>query len=134
MSTSNDVPFTQWAKINQNERFTATLPFSGYRRHLYEDEPNAIYLDSDPSEEAIGGALLKSLNASRFIHPREGDGFFNADRIIAADKRWHAEFMTRFGYKTLQQAYSECENYAARCRPKGSSEERSRAKKASKTK
>jgi CRISPR-associated protein Csc2 len=35
----------------------------------------------------------------------------------------------------LQQAYSECENYAARCRPpKGSSDEKNKTKKAAKTK
>jgi CRISPR-associated protein Csc2 len=37
--------------------------------------------------------------------------------------------------QVLQQAYSECENYAARCRPsKGSSDEKNKAKKAAKTK
>ncbi len=37
--------------------------------------------------------------------------------------------------QVLQQAYSECENYAVRCRPpRGSSDEKNKAKKATKTK
>ncbi|HYU72616.1 MAG TPA: type I-D CRISPR-associated protein Cas7/Csc2 [Ktedonobacteraceae bacterium] len=36
--------------------------------------------------------------------------------------------------QVLQQAYSECENYAARCRPKKSSDEGGKAKKTAKTK
>ena len=105
MNQNNDVPFTQWAVINQTEKFTVTLQLSGYRRHLYEDQTHPIYLDPNPTEETLGSALLESLNISRFVDPwKEGD-FFSADRIVASDKAWHAEFMKRFRYKTLREAY-----------------------------
>jgi CDI immunity protein len=31
--------------------------------------------------------------------------FFKADRIVAANKRWDADFMTRFRYRSLRQAH-----------------------------
>jgi hypothetical protein len=100
------LPFTQWAITNQTEKATIVCALSGYRRHVFEDEPRSTYLGPDPTEEDLGRALLESLNTSRFVDPRifEPD-FDDWRRIVAADKRWHEDFMKHVGYKTLRQAY-----------------------------
>src|SRR3984957_19093354 len=105
MNNADDVPFRQWAIINQTDRATVVSPLSGYRRHLFEDDPLAIYLEPNPTEDELGLAVLESLNISRFVDPRIDGTFFKADRIVAADKRWHADFMRRFRYRSLRLAY-----------------------------
>lgn len=105
MSSSNDVPFTQWATIDATEKGVTVTPLSGYRRYLNEDVPYIIYLEPDTTDAALGQAVLEALDKSRFIHPHTDRGFFQMDRIIAADKRWHADFMKRYRYKTKRDAY-----------------------------
>jgi hypothetical protein len=99
-------PFTQWAMINVTDRFTGITPLSGYGRTLPEDKVFTIYLPPAPTEDALGQAVLKTLKKSRFIRPWDDrSNFFEMDRILAADKRWHEDFMTRYGYKTKRAAY-----------------------------
>jgi hypothetical protein len=105
MNSTNDVPFRQWALINQTERTTVVTPLSGYRRRMFEDDPQTTYLEPNPAEDELGRVVLESLNISRFVDPRTDDAFFEADRIVAANKRWHADFMTRFRYRSLRKAY-----------------------------
>jgi hypothetical protein len=105
MNTSTDVPFTQWAALNAAERFISVTPLSGYRRHLPEDENHTIYLEPDAADAPLGLAVLETLNRSRFIHPHSDRAFFQMDRILAADKRWHEDFMKRYRYKTKRDAY-----------------------------
>jgi hypothetical protein len=106
MSASNDVPpLTQWATVHKNDKFVAIEPLSGYWQALPEDEGRVLYLESDAMEEALGRALLTALGSSRFFHPCEEPRFFDAERYLRADERWHEDFMARFGYKTLRQAY-----------------------------
>ena len=105
MSAPNDVPFTQWACIDVTEKIVAVTPLSGYRRHLHEDEPDIIYLEPDAPDAILGQAVLEALNRSRFIHPHTDRDFFEADRIVASDKRWDAKFMKRCRYKTKRDAY-----------------------------
>jgi len=104
---SDLVPFRQWATINLTEKFIAVIPLSGYRRHLPEDENRAIYLEPDATETALGQAVLETLDRSRFIHPREDRQFYEMDRILTADKRWQADFMKRYRYKTKHDAYKK---------------------------
>jgi hypothetical protein len=100
------LPFRQWAVVVQTEKATVVCALSGYRRHVFEDEPRSTYLGPNPTEEDLGRAFLESLNTSRFVDPRNFDNdFFDWRRIAAADKRWHQEFMKHVGYKTLRQAY-----------------------------
>jgi len=105
MKSNDDVPFTQWTAIYQSEKFICAEPLSGYRRHLREDKGFRIYLEPGATEEALGRALLKALDISRFVDPDKERGFFKADRILQADKAWLNDFMTRFEYKTKHQAY-----------------------------
>jgi hypothetical protein len=100
------VPFTQWAAIATTDRFISAKPLSGYRRHLPEDDVLAAYLEPDATEEVLGQATLEALDKSRFIHPHDDRDFFDFKRILAADKRWHAEFMKRYRYKTKRDAYA----------------------------
>jgi len=105
MNSANDVPFRQWALINQTEKVTIVTSLSGYRRHLLEDDPRPTYLEPEPTEKELGQAILEALNVSRFVDPRIDAAFFKADRMVAAIKHWHADFMTRFRYRSLRQAY-----------------------------
>ena len=105
MDEPNDVPFTQWATIDVTEKFVAVTALSGYRRRLHEDEPCVIYLETDATDANLGQAVLEALNRSRFIHPHTDRDFFDGDRILAAYKRWEADFMKRYRYKTRRDAY-----------------------------
>ena len=105
MNAPNDVPFTQWAAIHATEKFFIVTPLSGYRRQLPEDDLNSIYLEPGAVEATLGQAVLETLNKSRFILPHTDRAFFQMDRVLAADKRWHQEFMKRYSYKTKRDAY-----------------------------
>ena len=105
MNAPNDVPFTQWAAIHATDKFIIVTPMSGYRRQLPEDDLHSIYLEPDAAEATLGQALLDTLERSRFIDPDTDRAFFKMDRVIAADKRFHKEFMKRYRYKTKRDAY-----------------------------
>ena len=105
MNSASEVPFRQWALINQTDKATAITPLSGYRRRLFEDDPGTTYLEPNPTEDELGRAVLASLNTSRFVDPRIDGAFFDVERVVAADKRWHADFMNRFGYKSRRQFF-----------------------------
>jgi hypothetical protein len=114
--SKSDVPFTQSAAILQTEKFTFVESLSGYRRFLQEDDGYRVYLEPDPTVEAIGRAVLEALDKSRFLDPRKNDEFFDAKRIAETHRKWHFDFMTRYGYKTKREAYKNmlyC--YASRC-------------------
>jgi hypothetical protein len=117
--SKSDVPFTQQAAIHRTEKFTSVESLSGYRRFLQEDKGYRVYLEPDPTVEALGRAVLEALDKSRFLDPDKNDEFFDANRITATYKKWHLEFMTRYGYKNKREAYKNmlyC--YASRCNGK----------------
>lgn len=100
-----EVPFTQWAGIHMTDDFISVEPLSGYRRTLREDECYIIYLEPDATEESLGKVLLEALDRSRFVHPNIEREFFEADRMVRAQRRWESDMMKRFRYKTKRQAY-----------------------------
>jgi hypothetical protein len=105
MSVGNAIRFSQWASIDQTEKFTSVMPLSGYLMHWPEDAVFATYLESDAEATALGRTVLTALDKSRFVEPAKDREFFRMTRALAAGKRWHDEFMSRFGYKTKRQAY-----------------------------
>lgn len=105
MKPTEIVPFTQWADIHRTEKFISVEPLSGYRRSLREDEGCVIYLPPDATDNALGQALLEALGMSRFIFPRNEPQFFEAERLMRADRNWQKDFMRRYGYKTKRDAY-----------------------------
>jgi hypothetical protein len=105
MNTPRELPFRQWAAIHATDKFIAVTPLSGYQLHVPEDELHIIYLMPDSADAILGQAVLQTLDRSRFIHPHTGRDFFKPDRVLAADKRWHADVMKRYRYKTKRDAY-----------------------------
>jgi hypothetical protein len=99
-------PFRQWAAVHLNENFMVVTPLSGFSRHLPEDENHAIYLETDAAEVVLGHALLETLDRSRFVDPHDRD-FFDMNRILAADRLWHEDIMTRYRYRSKSQAYEK---------------------------
>jgi hypothetical protein len=70
-----------------------------------EDDDQVIYLPPDAAGEALGRALLACLGRSRFISPTDRSDFFEWRRYVPLYKAWHADFMSRYGYKTKREAY-----------------------------
>jgi hypothetical protein len=105
MKSSERLPFTQWVDIHRTEKFISVEPLSGYRQALRENEGYVIYLPRDASDDALGAALLETLERSRFILPREDPEFFKWDRYERCEQNWQKDFMRRSGYKTRREAY-----------------------------
>ena len=101
----NKVPFAfrKQAAIHQTEKFTSVEPLSGHSYIRRDDEGYIIYLEPDPSDEAIGLALLDVLDRSRFFDFSERE-FFHKDKVTAVYKRWQKDFMKRYKYKTKAEA------------------------------
>jgi hypothetical protein len=97
-------PFKQWAAVHLNEKFMAVTALSGFGRHLPEDINRAIYLEPDATEIMLGRAVLETLDRSRFVDPSD-DHFYDIKRILAADRLWHQDMMTRYRYRSRAQAY-----------------------------
>jgi contact-dependent growth inhibition (CDI) system CdiI-like immunity protein len=104
MNSTKTKPFTQWARINQTERFVSIRPLSGYRIIQPEDDGYVIYLTPDASDEALGGALLEALARSRFIFPPDPQ-FSEAERYLQCIRNWQQDFMQRYGYRSKRDAY-----------------------------
>jgi hypothetical protein len=105
MTSTERLPFAQWADINQTERFISVEPLSGYRMVQPEDDGHVIYLPPDTSDVALGRALLEALDRSRFIWPPDEPEFFNAERYMRCYRNWQKDFMRRYGYKSKREAY-----------------------------
>ena len=102
---SYDLPFSQWADVSRTDRFICVQPKSGYRLIEPDDDNYAIYLPPDADDEALGQALLKCLDKSRFIPPGVEPDFLNWERYMPLYTSWQKDFMRRYGYKTKREAY-----------------------------
>jgi len=105
MSSTERLPFTQWADIHRTERFISIQPKSGYRRALPEDELYVIYLPPDAGDDVLGRAVLEALDRSRFIWPADEPEFFEWQRFTQCSRNWQEDFMKRYGYKTKRDGY-----------------------------
>ena len=99
MSATKIKPFTQWADVVKTERFIRIVPLSGYRLVQHEYDAYAIYLEPHASDEALGRALLNTLERSRFIPPRPA--FSEAEKYMRY--YWQKNFAQR--YKTKREEY-----------------------------
>ena len=105
MTSTDRLPFAQWADINRTDRFISVEPLSGYRRTLRDDGGYVIYLAPDTTDHELGRALLECLGKSRFIWPPDEPQFFDADRIMQSYRSWQKDVMRRYGHKTKREAY-----------------------------
>jgi len=105
MTSTERLPFAQWADIHQTEKFISVEPLSGYSRALREDHGYVIYLAADATGDALGRALLEALGRSRFIWPRDEPEFFKWQRYMRCYRNWQKDFMRRYGYKSKRDAY-----------------------------
>jgi hypothetical protein len=105
MSSTERLPFTQWADVHRTERFISIQPKSGYRRALPENESYVIYLPPGASDDVLGRGLVEALNRSRFIWPADEPEFFGWQRFTQCSRNWQNDFMKRYGYKTKRDAY-----------------------------
>ena len=96
---SERLPFTQWADVSKTERFIRIVPLSGYRLVQHEYDAYAIYLEPHASDEALGRALLDTLERSRFIPPRPA--FSEAEKYMRY--YWQKDFTQR--YKSKREEY-----------------------------
>jgi hypothetical protein len=92
-------PFTQWADIGKTERFIRIVPLSGYRLVQHKYDAYAVYLEPHASDEALGRALLDTLERSRFIPPRPE--FSEAEKYMRY--YWQKDFAQR--NKTRREEY-----------------------------
>jgi hypothetical protein len=105
MTSTDRLPFAQWADINRTGRFISAEPLSGYRMVQREDEGYVIYLAPDATDEDLGRALLECLDKSRFIWPPDEPQFLEWQRYLQCYRNWQNDFMRRYGYKTKREAY-----------------------------
>jgi hypothetical protein len=99
MNAAKIRPFTQWVDIAKTERFIRIVPLSGYRLVQHEYDAYVIYLEPNAGDEALGRALLDTLERSRFIPPRPE--FSEAEKYMRY--YWQKDFTQR--YKTKREEY-----------------------------
>jgi hypothetical protein len=107
MTSTDRLPFAQWADVNKTDRFISVEPLSGYRTIQRENECYVIYLTADSNNDALGLALLEALDKSRFIWPLDEPEFFKWQRYVQCYRNWQKDFMHRYGYKTKREAYKK---------------------------
>lgn len=105
MSSTERVPFTQWANVHRTERLISIEPLSGYRMAYREDEGHVVYLPPDASDDVLGQTLLQALKRSRFVWPPDEPDLFKSERYMQCYRNWQKDFMRRYGYKTKREAY-----------------------------
>jgi hypothetical protein len=105
MNSTKPVPFTQWAEVHRTERFVSLEPLSGYLMACRDDELCVTYLPPDATDDALGQALLEMLGRSRFIWPPDEPGFYKWQRYVGCYRNWQKDFMERYGYKNVRDAY-----------------------------
>ena len=99
MRSTKTKPFTQWADVARTERFIRIVPLSGYRLVQHQYEAYATYLEPHASDEALGRALLDTLERSQFIPPLPA--FSEAEKYMRY--YWKKDFAQR--YKTKREEY-----------------------------
>jgi hypothetical protein len=99
MNATKIKPFTQWADVTRAERFIRIVPLSGYRLVQNEYEAYVIYLEPHSSDEALGRALLDTLERSRFIPPHPA--FSDAEKYMRY--YWKKDFTQR--HKAKREEY-----------------------------
>jgi len=99
MSATKIKPFTQWADVARTERFVRIVPLSGYRLVQHQYEAYATYLEPHASDEALGRALLDTLERSRFVPLHLA--FAEAEKYMRY--YWKKDFTHR--YKTKREEY-----------------------------
>jgi len=104
MKSTARLPFMQWSEICRTDKFISIEPLSGYRIIQREDEDHVTYLTPDATDEVLGQALLESLDRSRFIWPPDRE-FSKAERYVRCYRNWREDFMRRYGYKTIRDAF-----------------------------
>jgi hypothetical protein len=105
MKSEQLLSFRQCADILRTEKFISIETLSGYSMIRPEDQCQAVYLEPDATEDALGRALLQALDKSRFIWPRDDPAFFDTDHYTKAYQNSHKNFMRRYRYKTKRDAY-----------------------------
>lgn len=105
MTSTDRLPFAQWADINRTDLFISVEPLSGYRTIQRDDEGCVVYLTPSTADDALGRAMLEALDKSRFIWPPDEPEFFKWQRYVLCYRNWQKDFMRRYGYKTKREAY-----------------------------
>jgi hypothetical protein len=108
------LPFAQWAEINRTDRFISIEALSGYSLLQRDDNSFIAYLDPDVTDDTLGFALLEIFRQSRYIWPDDEPDFLDADRYLRCYRRWQRDFMLRYGYESLHEAYANMDWCRAR--------------------
>ncbi|MHB8884775.1 MAG: contact-dependent growth inhibition system immunity protein [Methylovirgula sp.] len=99
------IPFAKSATIHKSEKFISIEPLSGASGLRYrEDESYRTYLEPEAPNEVLGQVLLAALDRSRFVAPSERE-FYKPDRAVRVYENWQKDFMARYGYKSMRNAY-----------------------------
>jgi CDI immunity protein len=108
----NQVVKAAWAEALSNNEFVCIETRSGYRSNRADPKGAQHLLSPEVSEEALGNALLDSLERSRFVvsAPRDGvwihpdaefdSDLYDAEKSKARYEQWKKSLMDRYGYKT----------------------------------
>ncbi|MDE1497342.1 CdiI family contact-dependent growth inhibition immunity protein [Xenorhabdus bovienii] len=92
------------AVISFNGDFYYVRTLSGYRLLVADHEAETLYFPEDTTDKALGNAVKQALSKSRLVDP-EDDDFFHRDMIEARSKKWVAEVMEKWGYKTKRALF-----------------------------
>jgi len=106
MSPKQRLPFAQWAEIQRTDRFISIEPLSGYSLLQREDSGWIAYFEPHATDDALGVGLLLTLGQSRYVRPDDEPEFLTPDRYARCYRRWQRDFMRRYGYEKLQDAYA----------------------------
>jgi len=106
----SDIKPWRAAGIYRNRDFIFIETQSGYSAVIRDPEGAAHYLAPGSDDEALGRCLIDALSKSCFITPDKRStrpGFFDFRMVAEGYKRWIAEVLDRYGYKTKQALFKK---------------------------
>ncbi|MGW8308723.1 MAG: contact-dependent growth inhibition system immunity protein [Achromobacter pulmonis] len=94
--------------VKSNNEFIFLETYSGYWNFLPDSEGKKCLLPPSSSDAELGLAAVEALCASRQIDPKNDPKFFDiAGRVVPQYKKWVAEMMERFEYKTKRCMFKD---------------------------
>lgn len=96
-----------WANAYISNDFICVTTQSGYRRSAYDPKGVQSILAYDVGDEELGAAVLRSLDASRFLAPEEIGSFFDLAAVESRYALWVQGLMQVVGCESRKELFRD---------------------------
>ena len=100
----------KWAEAIANGDFICLETYSGLGRIGLDPQGAQHLLSVDTDSVSLGKAVLDALSHSRTLTLEEYGDFFNFEKRKDNYKKWTADLMDRYGYKSKRKLFENMKN------------------------